>query len=54
MDDQEGKNGLSGFGYVMLVLGIIGLIGFLIVAAGEMGDRPLPAGWFVLFVVWFL
>lgn len=34
MDNQGNLTGYSGLFYVMLILGIIGVIGFLIVASG--------------------
>ena len=33
-DAMEDQDGYSGFFYVMLVIGIIGVIGFVMVAAG--------------------
>ena len=32
--DEEESGGLSGFGWLMLIVGIVGVVGFVLVAAG--------------------
>jgi hypothetical protein len=37
MEPQDDGTGLSGFGYFMLIVGIIGVLGFFLVAMGGAG-----------------
>ena len=37
MDGQDDGTGLSGFGYFMLIVGIVGVLGFILVAMGGAG-----------------